>query len=35
MTPESSKGGHEPIRQPMCQGLMSGATDEGDKMKET
>ena len=35
MTPESSRGGHEPILQLICQGLMPGATEERDKMKET
>lgn len=35
MTPESNRGGHEPILQPICQGLMPGATEERDKRKET
>lgn len=35
MAPESSRGGHEPIQQPICQALMPGATEEGDTVKET
>lgn len=45
MTPEGSRGEHEPIRQPICHRLMSGVTDEHglisaitdemDKTKET
>ena len=35
VAPESSRAGHEPILQPICQGLMPGATEEGDTVKET